>query len=316
MKKIILFADTGIDDAIALIYALKHPHLDLMAVVSGFGNTDRDRSARNAAYLLKLAGRTDIPVITGSKRPLSGETPIFFPEIHGAEGLGPISPPASPERFSTRTNFSTLFRLLKQHPGEITIVNVGRCTSLAIAWYLGPDVMKLAKNTYLMGGAFLEPGNVTEVAEANFHGDPIAADFVCQNAPNLTIIPLNATRNALLTPALVDFIDSRAVSPLQQIIKPILDFYYEAYQELEPGIEGTPQHDLSAVMAALEIPGLFSYMRKKVKVEDKDGYATGLSIADFRPGVPPCDGAGCARIATEMDAGVFTTNVLDILTRG
>jgi purine nucleosidase len=315
MKKIILFADTGIDDAMALIYALQHPAIDLMAVVAGYGNTDRDRSARNAAYLLKLGGRTDITVIAGSTRPLSGDTPVFFPEIHGEEGLGPISPPMSPEPFQRRTNFTRLFQLIKQNPDDITIVNVGRCTSLAIAWYLSPEVMNLVKETYIMGGAFLEPGNVTEVAEANFYGDPQAADFVCRNAPGLTIIPLNVTRDALLTPALTDFIGSRADTPLLQIIKPILDFYYEAYQQLEPGIEGTPQHDLSAVIAALELPGIFTYVSKQVKVEDEDGYAEGLSIADFRPGVQECTGAGCARVAVSMDIGAFTANVLDILTR-
>lgn len=310
-----MFADTGIDDAIALIYAIKNPDIDLMAVVAGWGNTDRDRSARNAAYLLKLAGRSGVPVITGSTRPLNGETPVFFPEIHGEEGLGPISPPMPQQAFRRRTNFGRLFRLIKQNPGDITIVNVGRCTSLALAWYLSPDVMKLVKETYIMGGAFLEPGNVTEVAEANFYGDPLAADFVCQHAPALTIIPLNVTRDALLTPALTDFIDSRAETPLQQIIKPILDFYYDAYQELEPGIEGTPQHDLAAVMASLNIPGMFSYVKKRVKVEDEEGYAEGLSIADFRPGVPECSGAGCARVASSLDIELFTANMLDILTR-
>ncbi|OAT79643.1 nucleoside hydrolase [Bacillus sp. MKU004] len=315
MKKVILFADTGIDDSIALIYALKNPDIDLKAVVAGYGNIDRDRSVRNAAYLLKLAGRTDIPVILGSSRPLSGETPVFFPEIHGEEGLGPISPPMSAEPFARRTNFTKLFQVIKQNPDDITIVNVGRCTSLAMAWYLSPEVMKLVMETYLMGGAFLEPGNVTEVAEANFYGDPQAADFVCQNAPNLTIIPLNVTRDALLTPALIDFIDTRADTPLLKLIKPILDFYYDAYQELEPGIAGTPQHDVSALVAAMEIPGMFSYVRKRVKVDDKNGYAEGISIADFRPGTPECTGAGCARIASTLDIERFTAHLLDILTR-
>ncbi|MGD6873243.1 nucleoside hydrolase [Sutcliffiella horikoshii] len=315
MKKIILFADTGIDDAIAVIYALKNPEVELKAVVAGYGNTDRDRSARNAEYLLELAGQESIPVIAGSTRPLSGEQPEYFPEIHGEEGLGPITPPIPAERFMNRTNFSQLFRIIKENQNELTITNVGRCTSLAMAWFLSPSVMELVKETYIMGGSFLEPGNVTEVAEANFFGDPIAANFIAQNAPNLTIIPLNVTRKALITPRVVDFIDSVATTPLQQIIKPILDFYYEAYQELEPGIAGTPQHDMAAVMASLEIPGLFSYTSKQVKVEYKESYAEGLSIADFRPGVPECTGAGCVRIATEMDEGIFFVDVLRNLIR-
>ncbi|WP_261134266.1 nucleoside hydrolase [Bacillus sp. Marseille-Q3570] len=314
MKKIILFADTGIDDAIALIYALKNPEVDLIGVVSGYGNIDREKAYRNVEYLLELAGRTDIPVIAGATRPLSGEDPIFFPDIHGAEGLGPIDPPIPEERYANRTNFSKLFRLIKENPKEVTIVNVGRCTSLAIAHYLSPEVMDDVKETYLMGGAFHVPGNATEVAEANFFGDPIAADFITQNVKNLTIIPLNVTRDAILTPEEVNFIDSHADSALEELIKPILDFYYEVYQQLEPGIEGTPQHDLAALMAALEIDGLFQYRRREVNVEDAGEYTSGESVADFRPGTRNCFGPGCSRIALRINEEVFVSKVLEILT--
>jgi purine nucleosidase len=315
IKKIILFSDTGIDDAIALIYALKNPDIDVLAIVSGFGNTDRNKSYRNATYLVSLSGQEEIPVIAGSTRPLNGEEPEFFPDIHGVEGLGPLLPPVPEERYRNKTNFSKLFQLIKKHPGEITIVNVGRCTSLAIAWLLSPEVMTLVKETYIMGGAFLAPGNVTEVAEANFYGDAVAADIVCRIAPNLTVVPLNVTRKALLTPAQVDFIHSRAKTPLDQIIKPILDFYYEAYQQLEPGIAGTPQHDLSAVMAAAAINGLFTYEKRAIRVQHEESYANGLSIADFRPGTSNCFGTGCSRIAVSIDEDVFLTNVLEVLTQ-
>ncbi|BCB06007.1 nucleoside hydrolase [Bacillus sp. KH172YL63] len=314
IKKIILFSDTGIDDAIALIYALKNPALDVVAIVSGFGNTDRNKSYRNAEYLLKLAGRSDIPVIAGSTGPLNGDEPEYFPDIHGVEGLGPILPPVPEEKYRYKTNFSKLFKLIK-HRDEITIVNVGRCTSLAIAWLLSPEVMGLVKETYLMGGAFLVPGNVTEVAEANFFGDATAADIVCRHAPNLTVIPLNVTRKALLTPGEVDFIASRARTPLDRIIKPLLDFYYNAYQQLEPGIPGTPQHDLSAVMAAVPVDGLFTYEKRTIRVQHEGSYANGLSIADFRPGSRDCFGTDCSRIAVEINENIFTQNVLDVLTK-
>jgi len=314
MKKIILFADTGIDDTIALIYALKHPDIDLIGVVSGYGNIDRNRSYRNVEYLLELAGRTDIPVIAGATRPLSGEDPVYFPDIHGREGMGPIDPSIPEERYANRTNFSKLFKLIKNNRNEIIIVNVGRCTSLAIAHYLSPDVMEDVKETYLMGGAFLEPGNETEVAEANFFGDPIAANFVCQHVVNLTIVPLDVTREALLTPELVNLIDTFSDSPLEKIIKPILDFYYEAYQQLEPGIAGTPLHDLAALMAALDINGLFEYRKREVRVEHKGDAAYGESIADFRPSSTDCFGSNCTRIAMEINFEIFLSNILEILT--
>ncbi|WP_174613709.1 nucleoside hydrolase [Virgibacillus ihumii] len=314
MKKIILFADTGIDDTIALIYALKNPEIDLIGVVSGYGNIDRGKTYRNVEYLLEIANRTDIPVIAGATRPLSGEEPVFFPEIHGVEGLGPIEPPIPEERYADRTNFSKLFNLIKNNRNELIIVNVGRCTSLAIAHYLSPEVMEDVKETYVMGGAFIEPGNATEVAEANFYGDPIAANYICQNVVNLTIIPLNVTRDALLTPNVVNLIDIRSDSPLEEIIKPILDFYYEVYQQLEPGIPGTPQHDLAALMAVLDISGLYEYKKREVKVAHKGNFSYGKSIADFRPGSSNCFGPKCTRIALEINQDIFVTSVFETLT--
>ncbi|MFD2923976.1 nucleoside hydrolase [Halobacillus naozhouensis] len=315
MKKVILFADTGIDDAMALIYALRNPDIDLLAVVSGYGNVEREKTYRNVEYLLDLAGRSDIPVISGATRPLNGEDPVFFPDIHGEEGLGPIQPPIPEERYANRSNFSKLFRIIKEDdPNEITIVNVGRCTSLAIAWYLNPEVMADVKQTYVMGGAFLVPGNATAVAEANFYGDAIAANYVCQHVPDLTVIPLNATREALLTPEDVDLIDARTDSPLLDIVEPILDFYYEVYQELEPGIEGTPQHDLAALVATLEIPRMFTYEKREVRVQHEESYANGLSIANFRPGSTDCSGDNCVRIAVDLNRALFANHVIEVLT--
>jgi purine nucleosidase len=314
LKNIILFADTGIDDAITIIYALQNPNINLLAIVAGYGNIDRNKTYRNTKYLLELADREDIPVIAGATRPLDGSDPTFFPDIHGVEGLGPIKPPIPEERFADQTNFSRLFQIIKEFSEDITIVNTGRLTSLAVAWYLSPSTMEKVKETYVMGGAFLVPGNATEVAEANFNADSLAANFVSQNVPDLTIIPLNVTREALITPLMAELINEQADTPLQELIFPILEFYYNAYQQLEPGIQGTPQHDLAALMAALQLEGLFHYERRYVKVQHEMGYANGLSIADFSPGSSDCFGTNCVKIATEIDYDLFASNVFEILT--
>ncbi|MBM7703905.1 nucleoside hydrolase [Metabacillus iocasae] len=314
MKKIILFADTGIDDAITIIYALQNPKIDLIGVVSGYGNVDRYKTFRNASYLLQLGGRSDIPVIAGAMRPLNGDEPEFFPTIHGSEGLGPIRPPLSESRFRFRTNFSKLFQLIKENHDDVTIVNVGRCTSLAIAWILAPDVMALVKDYYVMGGAFQVPGNATPMAEANFYGDAVAANFVMQHAPNLTVIPLNVTREALITPALVEIINASQTSQLGKLIKPMLDYYYEAYQSLEPGIKGSPAHDLLALMAAVDDSNMLRYIRRTGSVEFESRHADGLSIADLRPASVNCFGSNCPRIAVELNYKKFVSNLLTTLT--
>ncbi|WP_369596748.1 nucleoside hydrolase [Tuberibacillus sp. Marseille-P3662] len=311
----ILFADTGIDDTLAIIYALKHPNINLVGIVSGYGNVERNKTLRNAEYLLDLGDRSDIPVIAGATRPLSGEEPPFYPDVHGTEGLGPIDPPINEERYSDRSNFSKLFELIKAYEDDITIVNVGRMTSLAMAWNLSPETMQLVSNYYVMGGAFLVPGNVTSVAEANFYGDPMAADFVIQTAQNVTVIPLNVTEKALITPGLVDYIDQQTRSELGQVIEPVLEYYYDYYREVQPGIEGSPAHDLLAMMAVVDDANMLEYHQRRVRVAHMDGVAKGLSIADFRASAEDCHEPECDRIALSIDYNQFVTNFLDIMTR-
>ncbi len=75
------------------MYGLLHPDIDIVGVVTGYGNVTQEKATSNAAYLLQMAGREDIPVINGAKIPLSGDITTYYPEIHGTDGLGPIKPP-------------------------------------------------------------------------------------------------------------------------------------------------------------------------------------------------------------------------------
>ena len=67
--KIILDLDTGIDDAIALAYALAHPDLELIGVTGTYGNVPVALGVRNSLALLELLDAEDVPVFTGPTRP-------------------------------------------------------------------------------------------------------------------------------------------------------------------------------------------------------------------------------------------------------
>jgi purine nucleosidase len=69
MKKVLLFSDPGIDDSLAIMYALLHPQIELVGIVTGYGNVSQKQATQNAGYLLQLAGREDIPIIEGAKGP-------------------------------------------------------------------------------------------------------------------------------------------------------------------------------------------------------------------------------------------------------
>jgi purine nucleosidase len=100
--------------------------------------------------------------------------------------------------------------------------------------------MKHVRSYYIMGGAFLVPGNVTPIAEANFYVDPVAANIVMRYAQNVTIFSLNVTMKAIMTPEMVNYIDQKGKTKL---VKPLLDFYYDFYKRTYPFIKGSPAHD-------------------------------------------------------------------------
>lgn len=312
--KVLFFGDPGIDDSIAIMYGLLNPAIEIVGIVPSYGNVTQEQAIQNVAYLLSLAGKTDIPIIAGAKGPLSGEATAYYPEIHGEEGLGPIQPPDTLTS-AELLNFDEIFKIIEKYENELYIVDVGRSTSLAIAFILGDEVMNKVKGFYIMGGAFFVPGNVTAEAEANFYGDPIASNLVCERAQNLAIHPLNVTIQAILTSEIVDQIVSQGTNnPYRNLIRPIFDYYYEFYKKSMPGIQGTPLHDVVALSAIVN-PSIMQYARRRVQIE-MSGILKGVSVADFRanPDKEPVETLD--RIALRFDYEKFITDFIQVMTNG
>ncbi len=312
--KVLFFGDPGIDDSLAIMYGLLNPKLEIVGIVPSYGNVTQEQAIQNVGYLMSLADKTDIPIIAGATGPLSGEFIPFYPEIHGEEGLGPIQPPETLQT-TELLNFDEIFTIIERYENEIYIVDVGRSTSLAIAFNLGGEIMEKVKGYYIMGGAFLVPGNVTPVAEANFYGDPIASNYVVEHAKNLSIFPLNITSEALLTPDMVDQIEKAGTkNPYRNLIRPIFEYYFEAYKKNEPGIQGTPLHDVVA-LSALVNPSIVQYARRRVEVETF-GTTKGQSIADFRPKPEDEPVETLDRIALRFNYKKFRADFMQVMTLG
>ncbi|MBN8192100.1 nucleoside hydrolase [Bacillus sp. NTK074B] len=308
MKNIILFADPGIDDSVAIIYALLNPDIKVLGIVSSYGNVGKKQATDNIAYLLKLADRTDIPIIGGSNSPSSGKIPTYYPEIHGKDGLGPIRPP---ENFAGElTNFSTIYKIIKENE-DVTIVDVGRNTSLAALYVLGEDIAKDVKEFYIMGGAFFVPGNVTPSAEANFYGDPIASQLVVKDLDNLYIAPLNVTNKAIVTLEHIKTIQEMNGNPLVQIIDDVMTYYIDAYKKLIPGINGAPLHDV-VTLSLMANPDMGKTIRRDVEVLTS-GLGQGTSIADFRVSSKPAEKN--INIYLELDYQKFIEDFIQVMTR-
>ncbi|MFZ3589935.1 nucleoside hydrolase [Bacillus sp. DJP31] len=276
-KKVLFFSDVGIDDKIALGYGYLNDQIEIIGVVADYGNASRDQTVKNVQYLFRLFNYPkDVLIIGGAVRPMSGEDPDYFPDIHGPVGLGPIIPDG-PDVVEIE-NFYEVINLIKKNKKELIIVTTGRLSSLATLFILYPSLMKEIKEFYIMGGAFWVPGNITAVAEANFYADPRAVEIVLKYAENVTIIPLNVTNRAIVTPEMVDYIYNAGQF---SIIKPLLDYYFQFYKKRDPSIKGSPVHDAITLMAVLH-SDMFTFRKFPVEMVQKDGISKGQSIVDIR----------------------------------
>ncbi|RYG74440.1 nucleoside hydrolase [Lentibacillus lipolyticus] len=312
-QKVLVFGDIGIDDTTALIYGFFDDAIDIVGVVANYGNISREKALANVHYVKELFDiGPSVKVIAGAEIPMTGETPNFFPDIHGEYGLGPIKPPPA-EQSVVKENFMEVAEVIRRYEDELVIVNIGRLTSLATMFILYQTDMSSVKGYYFMGGAFWTAGNVSPVAEANFYGDPLAAHIALKYAHNTTIIPLNVTRQAVATPQMVDYI---AQAGQAKILKPMLDYYYAFYKQRNPAISGSPLHDVVTLMAVV-YEDMFVFGRYPVQIDrELDSLARGQSIIDIRPSNDQIhqDKGKHHRIAFNLDYRLFYNRFMAIMT--
>ena len=277
--KVIYDTDPGIDDAMALYFALAHPLVDVVGITTTFGNVRVEQAAANALYLTEIAGKP-IPVTRGVASPWSKPSEVPPAHIHGADGLGNL-PPRAPVRgqLDSRSSAQFIVDMARAQPGDITLVAVGPLGNLSLALKLEPTLPQLLREVIVMGGTILEPGNVSPVAEANIWNDPHAADQVFTAGWKLTMVGLDVTHRVILPVALFKKIADRHQHAATDTLHHAVNFYAGHYGGLYPHvaeIHGCFAHDLLAFIYLVN-PELFSLEQGPVRVAT-DGLAQGQTI--------------------------------------
>jgi len=253
--KVIWDMDPGIDDAIALLLALK-AKAKLVGITTVAGNVEVEKTAQNACRILRFMGRK-IPVGKGLDRPLVRELRTC-PEIHGEDGLGNCGLPRAPTKVP---HFMNIWRKV---PDETIALCTGPLTNVAVALLSLPRLRERLKEIVVMGGALnltkWGKGNVTRDAEFNFYTDPEAVFIVLRSGVPVTLVPLDATmhpslkiRGKLGTP----------LSPAARLAQKMLDYQIARLGE-------TYLHDVTALMYLLA-PHLFKpqLCRVSIKLEER-----------------------------------------------
>ncbi|SFB79194.1 nucleoside hydrolase [Tropicimonas isoalkanivorans] len=278
-RKIIIDTDPGQDDAVAILLALASPEeLEVLAITAVAGNVPLPLTSRNARVVCELAGRTDVPVHEGAKAPLV-RTLVTAEYVHGKTGLDGVDLPVPKMPVASQPAVDAIVEHIRREPPRtVTLCPLGPLTNVALAMQSAPDITERLAGIVLMGGAYFEVGNVTPAAEFNIYVDPEAADVVMKSGVDITILPLDATHQALVTRPRLDAI-SAIGTPVARAVSGWLDFF-ERFDLEKYGHAGAPLHD-PCVIAYLLRPDLFEGRHINVEIETASDLTRGMTVADW-----------------------------------
>ena len=292
---VILDCDPGHDDAIALLLALASPEVDLIGVTTVHGNQTLEKTTDNALRVLALVGREDVPVAMGAERPLVRDLHVAA-HVHGDSGLdGPELPP----RASEPVEQHAVDFLVDRVGPDTVLVPVGPLTNVALALDRGIRPARIV----LMGGAIGE-GNMTPAAEFNIWADPEAAARVFASGLDVTMIGLDVTHGALLTPAWAERF--RAAGRIGTFVAELVAFFKQ-YHARTYGWDGAPIHDAVALVQSFR-DGIVRTEYLNVEVETESELTRGRTVVDRWHRT---DRAPNAHVGVEIDADAFFELLLE-----
>lgn len=238
--------DTGVDDSLALLYALNKPRFEIVGIATVTGNVEADLAAENTLKILDLAGAPEIPVTVGALRPLGGRWEGRVSVIHGDNGLGNVTLPASSRKTTGKGVEEHYLELGERCQGELVLIALGPLTNIAT--------------------------------------DPEAADLVFQSGMDITAVGLDVTTKVRFKKSHMDWLDTHCKPSCRaevDYLKEAFKHYRYGNQVQNYCIDDSPLHDPLAVMCAA-VPSLVHTQMRKARVECGGTYCRGMIVTDLR----------------------------------
>lgn len=281
MKKLILDLDTGVDDALAISYALGSPEAELIGITGTYGNVLVEQGVRNALAVTDLLGHPEVKVYQGLPHSSTTDSFSVLPVsafIHGENGIGDVSIPDSNRSVESEPAVDFIIDAVKTYGKDLIYVPTGPMTNIQAALKKAPEIKDEIGGIVLMGGALTVPGNCNACMEANISQDPEAADYLFRSGAPTTMIGLDVTLQTLLT-----YKETKRWRDLGTkagtFLADMTDFYIKAYETTSPNLGGCGLHDPLAVGVAVD-PTLVTTLPINMKV-DLEGPTRGRTIGDI-----------------------------------
>jgi inosine-uridine nucleoside N-ribohydrolase len=291
-SRVLIDTDPGVDDALALLLAMRSPELKIEGFTAVAGNVPLELTLPNALRMVEIAGRADIPVAAGAKGPLLRRL-VTATYAHGENGLGGAVFP-EPKRTPVAESAAEFIRqTVHKYPDEITLLTIGPLTNVAAALNSDAELARMIRGVVMMGGS-LSGGNITPAAEFNIYVDPEAARIVFQSGVPVTMVGLDVTRKTSLTDEHVRVLEA-AKNPVSQAAAAIARNAINHNRE-RGFLVGPNMHDSLAVAGFLD-PSILQFQDYYVDVE-----TTGELTAGETLGYSPTAGDLRRKPGMEKDA--------------
>jgi purine nucleosidase len=273
VQRVIIDTDPGVDDSIAILLALRSPELKVEAITPVCGNVPLELTLPNALRLVEIAGRTDVPVAPGASHPLTRRL-VTAKSAHGNNGMAGVEFPAPTTKPSRESANEIISRIVRETPGEITIVALGPLTNIATVLRADPEIAEMIRGIAIMGGS-LSGGNVSPSAEFNFYVDPEAARIVFDSHIPLTMVGLDVTRKVLLHEDHVKLLEA-AKNPISQAAGRLMRATIERLRDSR-NPPAMAMHDPLTVASLID-PSILTLRDYYVEIETSGELTAGESV--------------------------------------
>ena len=268
--------DTGVDDAVALLCALKLDKLAIRGISAVAGNVEHAKTFKNCRNVLAYAGREDIKVYPGAIKPMCVELDDAS-EVHGKDGLGGVVIPESPAEKETMHAWDAIYEAAKKEGGKLQIVAVGPLTNIANAIISHPDLKDLVERILIMGGAAVG-GNATMAAEFNIYADPHSAETVMQSGIPVVMFGLDVTVDA--------YLDAKDIQDIRNFNTKISQFFADVVQSNVNFYIKNYKREILCIYDAcpliyLQYPEIFTGQKAGVYVETQSRLSFGKTVTDI-----------------------------------
>ena len=298
MKKFIIDADTGSDDAVAILLALQDPTVEVLGISVVSGNVPLKQGIMNTISTIDMTDKKG-KVYAGEEKPISrnyeevhdlanflGHVKSLSPSsvsgqcVHGVDGMGDIGVKPSTQEFEEKKAIDFIVETINEQPNEITLVTLGPLTNIALAIQKDKSIINKVKHCYVMGGTSDGTGNVSAAAEYNIWVDPEAAKICFESGMDITMVGWdNSYKYAMLKEKEIKelrALNSKLANFSIDIQKTLIDLTYKTY-----GFHGYDLPDPITMAIALDNSIIDKSEQLHVIVDIRDGITRGQTIVDY-----------------------------------